>query len=352
MCYEVKILPKTPFEIAIEDGQRCLKSPPVIVLGSGASIPFGLPSMPDLARRLVESSPEGTLGPSENRIWKDFTDALEAKNDLESALGEVQMNEDLSNHVVKHTWTYVREADAKAFDRVIRNRELLPLSRLYRHLFDSTHHTLSVVTTNYDRLAEYAADLEEICHYTGFTYGYFRRRQSNSRISFRQHGGAARTVNIWKVHGCLDWFRDDGGDVVAFTATRSIPEGFRPAIVTPGVRKYEETYDEPFRSVISGADDALTNAKAYLCIGFGFNDKHIQLKLMERWKSGKALLAILTKELSESARNMFVNADEQEFLALEESPNGTRMWSHWVPGGTILPGVKLWHLPDFLRHTS
>ena len=302
----------------------------------------------------MESSPEGMLGPSENRIWKKFTSALEAKNDLESALGSVTMNEDLSNHVVEHTWAHVEKADAKAFGRVIRNRELLPLSRLYRHLFDSTHRTLSVVTTNYDRLAEYAADLEEVCHYTGFTYGYFRRRQSNSRISFHQHGRVARTVNIWKVHGCLDWFIDDGEDIVALTAARTIPDGFRPAIVTPGLRKYEETHREPFRSVISGADDALEKAEAYLCIGFGFNDKHIQPKLMERWKSGKAFLVILTKVLSESAKSMLTNAGAQEFLALEKSSTGTRMWSHRIPDpdGTILQNSELWSLSDFLKHTT
>lgn len=341
-------MPKIPLDIAIEDGQRCLKSLPVIVLGSGASIPFGLPSMSNLARRLMKSSPKGTLGQSEEQIWKDFTDSLEAGNNLENALDGVQMSEDLSNHVVEQTWRHVGAADATTFEDVMRNKELPPLSQLYRHLFDTTHRTLSVVTTNYDRLAEYAADLGEFCHYTGFTYGYFRRRQSNPRISFRQGSEHARTVEIWKVHGCLDWFRGDDEQIVAFTATRAIPEGFRPAIVTPGLGKYKEAHREPFRSVINGADNALTSAKAYLCIGSGFNDEHIQPKLMERWKSGKALLVILTKELSKKAKCMLTNAGGREFLALEESSNGTRMWSHQIPDGAILQGVNLWCLSNFL----
>ena len=105
---------------------------------------------------------------------------------------------------------------------------------------------------------------------------------------------------------------------------------------------------EPFRSVINGADDALMSASAYLCIGFGFNDEHIQPKLMERWKSGKALLVILTKELSESAKSMLTNAGGREFLALEESSTGTRMWSHQVSDGRILQDANLWCLSDFL----
>ena len=38
---------------------------------------------------------------------------------------------------------------------------------------------------------------------------------------------------------------------------------------------------------------------------------------MERWKSGEALLTILTKKLSESAIDMLDNADGREFLALD-----------------------------------
>ena len=182
---------------------------------------------------------EGALGQSVRWIWKKFIAALEASNDLESALGGVQMNEELTNHVVEHTWMHVGETDAKAFGDLARNPEPPPLSRLYRHLFNSTHRTLSVVTTNYDRLAEYAADLERFDHYTEFTHGYIRWRQSNSRISFTQNSRSARMVEIWKVHGCLDWFRGNDQQIVAFTATRAIPEGFRPAIVTPGLEKVQ-----------------------------------------------------------------------------------------------------------------
>jgi len=340
-----------PIDIAVEDGQRCLKAAPVVVLGSGASIPFGLPSMSDLARHLIESKPEGILDQQENEIWKRFIDELRTK-DLESTLGGMQMNENLSNYVVKQTRKYVGTADVKAFDNLIRNPVLLPLSRLYRYLFDSTHHKLSVITTNYDRLAEYAADRAGFCHYTGFTYGYCRRRQTNPRISFYQGGQPVRTIDIWKVHGCLDWFICDDGGAVALTASRDIPKGFRPAIVTPGIGKYEETHQEPFRSVIAGADDALMSASAYLCIGFGFNDKHVQPKLMDRWRQGEAFLVVLAKELSQSAKDMFANANGREFLALEESSTGTRMWSHRFPHGMILEDAKLWRLSDFLNRTT
>ena len=342
---------KTPVEIAVKDGTQCLKSAPVIVLGSGASIPLGLPSMADLAQHLIESESKEARNHQDDELWKRFVAALETQ-DLESALVANPMSDSLSDHIIDTTWQHINTADAEAFDDMIINENQLPLTRLYRYLFNSTHRTLSVVTTNYDRLAEYAADYAGFCHYTGFTYGYFRRRQINPRIPFTQSHQSARTIDIWKVHGCLDWFMNIDGQIVALTSARSIPIGFRPAIVTPGISKYEQTHREPFRSVIAGADNALMRANAYLCIGFGFNDSHIQPKLMERWKQGEALLVILTKTLSKNAKKMLDKSNGQQFLGLEESPDGTRMWSHHYSEPVLIDNYKLWNLPDFLKHMT
>lgn len=274
-----------------------------------------------------------------------------ADKDLESALQEVSLNERLSSHVVEKTWELVCAADVSVFDTVLRDPNYLPLAKLYRHLFNSTHRRISVVTTNYDRLAEYAADAAGFCHYTGFSYGHLRRRLFPTRLSLRQDNEQARTVEVWKVHGCLDWFTDQANCVVALTTARSIPKGFRPAIVTPGIGKFQLAHSEPFRSTIFGADAALTQANAYLCVGFGFNDTHIQPKLLERWRSGDALLVVLAKKLSKSIMDILRNADDLHFLALEERSCGTQMWSHSYPEGQLLNGVHLWRLPDFLDQT-
>lgn len=342
----------TPFDTTVKESQRCLRAAPVVVLGSGASIPFGLPSMLDLAQHLIESNPEALLDQQESTTWRNFIDVLRVNSDLENVLSRVQMTKKLTNYVVKRTWEHIETADARVFNNLIGNSDLLPLTRLYRHYFESTQNKLSVITTNYDRLAEYAADCTGLCHHTGFTYGYLRRCQTNPRISFYQGRHPVRTVDIWKVHGSLDWFMDDDGRVVALTAAREIPEGFRPAIVTPGIGKYKETHQEPFRPVIAGADDALMRANAYLCIGFGFNDSHVHPELMKRWRQGDAFLTVLTKELSQSAKDIFANANGREFLALEEATNGTYVWSHRIPRSTILEGVKLWNLAEFLNFAT
>ena len=344
-------MPKSPLDIAIEEGQDCLKSFPVIVLGSGASIPAGLPSMGALADHLKDSMEVDALSVSDRRTWDQFTTEL-LTNDLESALQAVNLTESLSDYVIEQTWQLVSDADKLVFDKILSDRNYLPLTRLYRHLFQSTHRTISVVTSNYDRLAEYAADVAEYYHQTGFSYGYVRQRRSGSQLSIRHGGQQARTVNIWKVHGCLDWFSDQDGEVIALMSAATIPAGRRPAIVTPGIEKYERTHREPFRSIIGGADTALDQARAYLCIGFGFNDAHIQPKLLARWRSGDAFLVVLTKTLSESVKSMLSVGGVQRFMALEEEDGGTRMWSHQFPDGVLLRGSHLWRLPDFLDQTA
>ena len=342
----------TPIEFAIEECQKCLQASPVIVLGSGASVPVGLPGMDALANHLKCSmkAKMGT-GPDEELVKKFVSRLVDIG--LESALQEVNLNERLSDHIVKETWELICKADLNAFDAVLHNTNHLPLARLYRHLFNSTHRTISVVTTNYDRLAEYAADASGFCHYTGFSYGHLRRRQSPpSRLSLKLGSEQARTVDIWKVHGCLDWFTDQNSSVVALTTATTIPSEFHPAIVTPGIEKYQLAHTEPFRSIIAGADAALARATAYLCIGFGFNDMHIQPKLLERWRSGQALLVVLAKKLSKSIKDILRDANELHYLALEEANSGTLLWSNGHPNGQLLSDVHLWRLPDFLDRST
>jgi hypothetical protein len=108
------------------------------------------------------------------------------------------------------------------------------------------------------------------------------------------------------------------------------------------------THAEPFRSILAGADDALTRARAYLCIGYGFNDTHIQPKLMDRWRHGDAMLVIVTKELTDATRSLLRGCTSQNFLALEEATGGTRMLTAEYPNGIIIEDASLWRLADLM----
>ena len=304
-----------------------------------------------LATHLSTSIDDSELTTSDKRVWDSFTSKAPTIG-LENALHDIDLSVELSNRIVDATWRLVSAADQRVIDRVIADPLILPLSKLFKHLLSSTNDRITVVTTNYDRLAEYSADVAKFFHNTGFGSGYLRYRLSDLQPSITYGHTRTRSVDVWKVHGCLDWFENEEGRVLGITASKEIPKGMRPAIVTPGVTKYERTHSEPFRSILTKADESLSRANAYLCIGFGFNDAHIQPKLLDRWKDEDTPLVILTKTLSKQAEAMLLGASNRRFLTLEESHNGTFIRSQQHQDGLELPGKNLWQLSEFLNCTT
>ena len=247
---------------------------PVIVMGSGASAAHGMSGMGALAKHLIEHTDVSGLSALELEVWEKFCQVLGEGVDLESALHKVATSEELTSRIVKATWALINSEDIEIFQKSLQDNTMFPLSHLLEHMFRSSLKKISIITTNYDRLAEYACDQRGIHHYTGFTHGFFRQLAAPTEIT------SARRVNIWKVHGSLDWFQTPLEDTVALSNIQGIPNNYQPQIVTPGTQKYQKTHLEPFRSIINNADLAINEASSYLCIGYGFNDEHIQPKLM------------------------------------------------------------------------
>jgi hypothetical protein len=304
--------------------------------------------MKALADHLLSAVAADRLDPEQAEAWDRFADKIRSV-DLETALTQVAMPQILADQIICSTWDLISKSDQEVFARVVANRSSLPLSRLLAHLLRSAKPEIYVVTPNYDRLAEYAAEAAGICHQTGFNHGHLRLRSGDRRQRIIENGRPARTANIWKVHGSLDWFVDPENVVLGLPIGPVRLPGMKPVIVTPGLDKFRRTHEEPFRTILAGADAALSRAPSYLCIGYGFNDPHIQSKLVERCETNSALLVVLTKELSSTARAFLAGGRCRRYLGLEESQTGTRVFSHQHPGGIELAGSKLWQLSEFLN---
>jgi len=287
------------------------KMAPVIILGSGASAAHGMSGMGALAKHLVAYTEVSGLSATELKVWEKFCHFLSDGVDLESALHRVAASEDLTSRIVKATWTLISSEDIEIFKRSLQDNTMFPLSRLLQHMFRSSLKKVNIITTNYDRLAEYACDQSRIHHYTGFTHGFFRQLAATTEIT------SARRANIWKVHGSLDWFKSPLEDTVALSNIHGIPDNYEPQIVTPGTQKYQKTHLEPFRSIINHADLAINEAGSYLCIGYGFNDEHIQPKLMVKCIRQKTPITIITYALSDSAKKLILDGKAQSYLAIE-----------------------------------
>jgi len=338
---------KSAFEILNERAQACVAATPVIILGSGASIAAGIPGMGPLRAHLLALPDPAGFTDGELEPWYAFKEALK-HTDLEAALHQVNLPDILDDLVVEATWKFLQPEDIQAFNRLLSHNEPYPLTQLFEHLLRSTNNEIDVVTPNYDRLAEYAADLGGIYHETGFAYGHVRRRLGDNRQSVSIEGNRIDRVNIWKVHGSFEWFKDEQGIIRALPISHPKPDSWKPAIVTPGIQKYRRTYDEPFVSIKAASDRAFSSASAFFCSGFGFNDEHIQTKLTERCRSKQVPLVLITMEVTSAAKAFFEGAFCKEYLAIERADGGCRIYCPEFPDGEVVTEGDYWQLESFL----
>jgi len=316
---------------------------PVIILGSGASAAHGMSGMWALANYLVAYTDTSGLSTPELEVWKKFCHLMNDGVDLESALHLVAASEELTSRIVKATWTLINSEDTDIFQKSLQNNAMFPLSALLEHMFRSSVKMINIVTTNYDRLAEYACDQGRIHHYTGFTHGFLRQLATPTEIT------STRRANIWKVHGSLDWFQSPLADTVALSNIHAIPYNYQPQIVTPGTQKYQKTHLEPFRSIINNADLAINKAGSYLCIGYGFNDEHIQPKLVAKCLRHRTPITIITHSLSDSAKKLILDGKAQNYLAIERGETDENSIVYSSQGkGPLTVEKNIWSLKGYL----
>ena len=212
--------------------QGYLENSPLIVLGSGASMPYELPSMGGLAEEIKKSN----IVISDPN-YRNFCAAVDDIG-LEGAIDRVTLQPETLQEIRTVVWTTVNKSDLLYFDQ----HPIEPpkaLVSLIKKVIAPTPNKAVIVTTNYDRLAEYAADGVGATAVTGFEGGLVKKLELPSGpLKTRRIRVRERVVDIWKVHGSLDWFSASDGTTVSFPFARTIPDNFQPLIIPPGKEKY------------------------------------------------------------------------------------------------------------------
>lgn len=334
------------FEALLKQLQDWTNKVPLLILGSGASVPFGLPSMWTLGEHL-----KNTLSfdnDCDSRQLEAFKKSLEEHQDLEKALLAIQLNDNVLRAVIKATWELISEADLKAYEQFILNGKEVPLVNLMKHLLSTTHRKLSIVTTNYDRISEYSASIAEAFICTGYAQNYIGHFSdsihTNALANIKGYSGQ---VNIWKVHGSLEWFETPTKENIHLPLRKNIPQDYKPLIVTPGLSKYAETHNEPYRTIFAQADTEIQNANGYLCIGYGFNDVHVQPKLIQQIKTKPII--VITKELTPKTKETIIDGGCKNYILIEEyNDKDTKIYSS-SQGEHIIENVSYWNLAEYLK---
>lgn len=292
--------------------QTYLTETPVVLAGTGVSIPAGIPGMNELSTFLQNEFKEKY---KENTNWQKITNRLDEGIDLESALTGVDVKGELLNDIVNLTWKLVSDSDIKFFYENVISRTRQPLCDLLEKLMSTCYNSVNIITTNYDRYIEYCCDISGVKIDNCFD-GFYLKTLSNRDLKKKN------VVNLLKVHGSLDTFHSiDTNESICIPLQYEIPMDFIPEIVTPGSDKYETLLTtDTYRNILYKSDEIINNAKCYLCIGYGFNDSQIQQNILRNITYGKPIV-IVTKKLSDFALSL-INNKAQKYVVLIEGQQG------------------------------
>ena len=287
---------------------------PLVLIGTGASIPVGVPGMPELANYLMDNLDSKY---SSDTNWCDISEKLRSGIDLESALTPYHLDGGLLNDIKKLTWELVTNADLKLFYEKVLFGKVLPLSVLLQKLIQPHPHSIDILTTNYDRYIEYCCDQIDILVDNRCSGMYLKKTDKNG-LSKRD------IINLLKVHGSLDSFCDiKTNESISIPLQQKIPNGFIPEIITPGSDKYKAILTSTSREILHNADSLIDKASNFLCIGYGFNDSQIQEKIITKIKAGTPIV-VVTKSLSDNALDIINSNSRNYAVIMDGGENATR----------------------------
>ena len=349
-------------ELAFQEIQALFRDQPMLILGLGASMASGrhvgveMPSMSDLAEALRKGVPTLGLGREALKEWA-VVDSLIDSVSLEPALTKVKPQEDSLLQAIREiVGKCVGDGDRKIAAAAADGKlERLPLRRLIRHLANGPIRMVNVVTTNYDHIVEYCADLEELPCATGFGGVCFRRFSENGRTSGLKEisrGGSRRNspprerwrrhVQLYKPHGSLNWYETGEGAVEVWGDR---PKGGR-VLVAPGYDKYKECVTSIVLDLQrSDANAAVRAARAVVTYGYGFNDEHVHPFVMQRVARGMPMLMI-AQELTPAARKLL--EAHGKVLALERDASKSEETTFWRGTEALQLEGNLWDMDEFL----
>lgn len=140
-------------------------------------------------------------------------------------------------------------------------------------------------TTNYDTLLEDALALHKktVCDgFSGGAVGFW-----NAEYEFSKNTLVANTYPLFKLHGSIDWHRDEKlGLVRARYGTKYLSN---PAniMIYPQATKYVETQKDPFASLFMQLRKTLMNDQqnTLLTCGYSFGDDHINAEIESALRS-------------------------------------------------------------------
>jgi hypothetical protein len=128
---------------------------------------------------------------------------------------------------------------------------------------------------------------------TNFNYDIVARGNDGERQDF-----IPNLLHLYKLHGSIDWERDERSNEVHKAANPKCP-----LLIYPRNSKYEMAFEPPYLEMIAAFQSSLRQSNVgVLIVGFGFNDNHLAEPILSAVRSNLGLkLAIVGPYLAPHA---------------------------------------------------
>lgn len=252
--------------------------------------------------------------------------------------------------IVNLTARLIASCEAEVIERVLEGKQTLRLTRLFSHLLKPPT-GISIVTTNYERLVEIAAEAAGLGVDSGFTGGTFGRlNPKESRMGFCREVTTNKTrvqlryadrINLSKPHGSLDWYQHNN-EPIRCPFTLSLPR----LIITPGRNKFRTGYNRPFDSHRERANRDIDRAARFLILGYGFNDDHLETHLSARIRAGAPTL-VITHSLSANGEKLLNESPGMTAITADSASKSGSLVRN-KDGAVPFASADIWDLNNFI----
>ncbi len=336
----------------------------LVVVGTGASMSvdprFGMASLTDELRRKIPD----VISSSKDlkKIWEEIEEKIN-KTGLEKALDGVD-NQDMISIIIKITGDFVAGIDAEyKKKRLLDDSFVFPMEKFLQKLYSvlsKRNPFLNIITPNYDLLIEHICDKNKIPCWTGFAGGIIKNydwnmaeqemcypKKSRPKGKIIKVEGRKLYIKLHKVHGSLNWFWRNEQIIEENSLTYNQECGLKRAIITPGDAKIPEAFMN-FRDLFSRADNAIAGDDAFIFVGYGFNDIHIEKEIDLHLKTNDKLGIIITKKLSDKAEDL-IKSSKNLWAVFQDTDNeaNTLIQNNKYETPLIIENSGLWQINEF-----
>ena len=297
----------------------------LLFLGAGASVPFGMPTTKEFKDKLLARPEFKDQGPVEklfniqefkdHGIMKELLNVPDYK-DIEHVLRGIKDIEDIGK-CGKKFLNFLKTSDKQHlrldFDRMLKKLDLCKkIINKYVYEFYSfdkneiekikTHYDsllksifadkINIVTTNYDQIIEeYARHTDGKSPCDGFKQDESINKNIFHQDNFDENENDVNTINIYKLHGSLNW-KKINGNIIRQDIEEQNREESENILIYPTLDPKDGLDGEPFTTINNKFEEQMDITDVCVVVGYSFRDFHINDIFEKFVGSGKELIII------------------------------------------------------------